>query len=65
MYEIKTENVYEDFSKDKKVLDFSNYTVESTYYDDSNKLFVGKMKNEIAGVAVKEIVELKPMYSLM
>ena len=34
MYEIKTEDVYEDFSKDKDMLDFSNYIAKSKYYDD-------------------------------
>ena len=56
-YEIKTKNTYEDFSKDKEMFDFSNYGAESKYYDDWNKLFVAKMRNEIAGVAVKEIVD--------
>ena len=34
MYEIKTEDVYEDFSKDKGIFDFSNYSADSKYYDD-------------------------------
>ena len=38
MYEIKTEDVYEDFSNNKKMFDFSNYSAESKYYDNSNKL---------------------------
>ena len=54
MYEIKTEDVYEDFSKDKEMFDFSNYSAESKYYDESNKLVVGKMKDETGGVAIKE-----------
>ena len=29
MYEIKTEDVYEDFSKDKEMFDFSNYSTKS------------------------------------
>ena len=29
MYEIKTEDVYEDFSSDKEVFDFSNYSTNS------------------------------------
>ena len=32
MYEIKTENVYEDFSKDKEMFDFSNTSAKSKYY---------------------------------
>ena len=49
MYEIKTEDVYEDFSKDKEMFDFSNYSVKSKYCDESNKLVVGKMKDETGG----------------
>ena len=64
MYEIKTENIFEDFSKDKKIFDFSNYSAKSKFYDDSNKLVVGKMKDGTAGVPVKEFVGLKPkLYS--
>ena len=64
MYEIKTDNVYEDFINDKEMPDFSNYSAKSKYYDDSNKLVVGKMKDETAGFATEEFVGLKPkMYS--
>ena len=64
MYEIKTEDVYEDFSSDKEMLDFSNYSIKSKYFDNSNKLVIGKMKDETDGVAIKKIVGLKPkMYS--
>ena len=64
MHEIKTEDVYEDFSKDKKMFDFSNYSAKSMYYDDSNKLVVGKMKDETVSVAIKEFFGLKSeMYS--
>ena len=52
MYEIKTEDVYEDFSNDKEMFDFSNYSTKSKYYDNSKKLVVGKMKDEIVGVAI-------------
>ena len=33
MYEIKTEGVYEDFSSDKEMFDFSIYSTKSKYYD--------------------------------
>ena len=34
------------------------------HYDNSNKLVIGKMKDETAGVAIKEFVRLKPkMYA--
>ena len=66
MYEIKTEDVYEDLSFDKEIFDFSNYGTKSKYYDDSNKLVIGKMKDEIGGVPIEEFVGLKPkIYSLL
>ena len=46
MYEIKTKDVYEDFSKDKEMFDFTNYQTKPKYYDHSNKLVVDKMKDE-------------------
>ena len=58
--EIKTEDVSENFSNDKKMFDFSNYSAESKYYNDSIKLVVFKMKDETGGVAIKEFLGLKP-----
>ena len=52
MYEIKTEDVYEDFSKDKKIFGFSNYSAKSKFHDDLNKLVIGKMKDEGIGVSI-------------
>ena len=59
MYEIKTEDIYEDFSNDKEMFDFSNYSTKSKYYDNSNKLVVGIVKDETAGVMIEEFVGLK------
>ena len=59
MYEIKTEDFYEDCSKDNKMFDFSNYSTKSKFYDDSKKVVVGKMKNEIEEFAMKQFVGLK------
>ena len=65
-YEIKTEDVCEDFSNNKDMFDFANYSTKSKYYDNSNKLVFGKMKDETAGVAIEEIVGLKPkIYSYL
>ena len=36
VYEIKSENVYEGFFKWKDLLDFSNHSKDSTFFDDSN-----------------------------
>ena len=66
MYEIKSEDEHEDLSHDKEMFDFSNYSTKSKYCDNSNKLVVGKMNDETAGVAIEEFVRLKPkMYSYL
>ena len=49
MYEIKTEDVCKDFSNNKEMFDFSSYSTKSTY-DNLNKLVVGEIKDETAGV---------------
>ena len=41
-----------------KKFDFINHLTKSKYDDNSNKLVVGKMKDETAGVAVEEFVGL-------
>ena len=58
--EIEIENVYDNSSKNKGVFDFSYYPAKSKYYDDSNALVVGKMKDEMGKVAIEEFVGLKP-----
>ena len=40
-------------SEDKEMLDFSNYSTKSKYYDNSNKLVIGKMKDETGEVAIE------------
>ena len=42
------------------MFEFSNYSAKSKYYDNSNKLMVGKTKDEKVGVAIEEFVGLKP-----
>ena len=66
MYETKTEDVYEDFSNNKEMFDFSSYSTKSKYFDNSNKLVFGRMKDETVGVAIEGFVGLKPkMYSYL
>ena len=42
MYEIKNEDIYEYFRRDKEMFDFSNYSTKLKYYDDSNKSLIVK-----------------------
>ena len=46
--------------------DFINYSTDSKYYNQSNTLVVGKIKDEMEGVAVGEFVGSKPkLYSVI
>ena len=66
MYEIKTENVFEDFISNKEMFNFSNYSIKPKYFDDSNKLVIGKMKDKTGGIAIEKFVKLKPkMHSIL
>ena len=58
-YEIKLENVYEEFSKTKNLFDLSNYPKDWKFFDETNKNVLGKMKDEFGGVVVDEFVGLK------
>ena len=64
MYEIKTEHVFKNFSSNEEMFDFSNYSMKSKYYGNSNKLVTRKMKDETGGDADVEFFSLKSkMYS--
>ena len=67
MCEIKTDKAYENFNSDEVIMfDFSSYPIKSKYYNDSNKLVIGKMNDRTGGVAIEEFVELKhKMYSFL
>ena len=64
-YEIKSEDVYEEFFKHKHLFDFSNYPKDSKFFDQANKKVIGKMKDESEGKIIDEFVGLKSkMYSI-
>ena len=57
LYEIKTEDVYEDYSSDKEMFGFGMMIL--MIYDHSHKLVIGKMKDETGGVAIEEFLGLR------
>ena len=65
-YEIESEeNVYEGFFKWKDLFDFSNYTKDSKFVDETNKKVIGRIKDEFGGVIVTEFVGIKlKIYSM-
>ena len=58
VYEIKTEDVHEDFYRDKDLFDFSNYALNSNFFDPANKV-IGKMKDEFKGKIISDFAGLK------
>ena len=66
VYEIETEDVYEDFYKDKNLFDCSDYPLYSKFFDPANKKVLGKMKDVFKGKIISEFIGLKSkMYSLI
>ena len=43
-YEIKSEDIYEEFFKHKHLFDFSNYQKDSKSFDETNKKVIAKIK---------------------
>ena len=65
-YEIKTEDVYEDFYLDKDLFDLSDYPLHSKFFDPANRRVICKMKGEFKGKIISEFAGLKSkMYSLI
>ena len=53
------------FFKHKHLFDFSNYPKDSKFFDETNKNFIGKMKDTSEGKIIDEFVGLKSkMYSM-
>ena len=66
VYEIKTNDIYEDFYEDKNLFDFSDYPRDSKFFDLVNKTVIDKMKDEFRGKIISEFFGLKSkMYSLV
>ena len=64
-YEIKSEDVYEEFFKHKHLFDFSNYPKDSKFFDQANKKVIGKIKDVSGGKIIDDFVGLKwKMYSM-
>ena len=58
-YEIKSDDVYEDFFKHKHLFDFSNLSKNSKFFDKTNKKVIGQMKDVSEGKIIVEFVGLK------
>ena len=62
VYEIKTENVLEDCSSNKEIVDFSNYSTKSKYFDNSRKLSLEKWKMKPEVLRLKNLLDSSLKY---
>jgi len=65
IFEVRTDDVYQDLYNMRHLMDLSEYSSLSPYYDASNVKVPGKFKDETPSRVIQECVALKPkMYSL-
>ena len=57
-YEIKSEDVYEEFFKHEHFFDFSNFSKDSKFYDSQNEIVDGKIKVVCKGIQINKFVGL-------
>jgi hypothetical protein len=64
VYQIYTDDLYADLAAHREHFDFSCYPNTHALFDESNKMVMGKMKDESCGDIITEFVGLRPkMYS--
>ena len=67
IYRIETEeDIYDVMKKNENYLDFSKFPKNHALFDDHNKDVLGKYKDELKGLILKEFAGLRPKcYSLL
>ena len=64
-FEIKSDDVYEEFLKQKHLFGFGNYPEDLKFFNQANKKVIVKRKTESEGKIIDEFVGLKSkMYSM-
>ena len=58
-YQLTSNNIYKDFQKHSEHFDFSNFPTSHPNFSLTNKLVIGKMKDENKGVIMTEFVGLR------
>ena len=59
VYEIKTGGVYESSYEDKNFFGFTDYPLNSMFFDRVKKKVIGKMKDEFQEKIINQFVGLK------
>ena len=60
VYEIETEDFYQDMKEMKEHFDLSEFDKDSFMYDGTNKKVIGKYKDEYSTTYIKEFVGVRP-----
>ena len=65
-YSIQTDDLYEDMYRDKHLFDFPDYSNDDPYMNQENEKVIGKMKDEMKGILIREFIGLRAkMYSVL
>ena len=65
LYDVKTENIYDDMKSNYDLYDFSEYPLEHSLFSKENKKVIGKMKDELNSIVLLDFIGLYPKsYSL-
>ena len=60
-YAVQPENIYDDMASDAATkYDFSEYPINHTLYDTSNRKAIGFFKDELNSIPMKDFVGLRP-----
>ena len=65
IYNIQTDDLYDDFKEMKDYFDLSEYPADHKCFDTTNKKVIGKFKCETNGVPIEEFIGIRAkMYSV-
>ena len=56
IYEIETNDIYEDFTEDKNLIDFCDYPQNSKFFGLSNEKVIGKIKEKFGGRKISKFI---------
>ena len=59
IYHIKTTDIFRDFQFFSDIMDFCDYPKDHPLYSEINKKVLGKLKDEMAGDVISEVIALK------
>lgn len=59
VYEVKTDDIYEDINSISDYFDMSEYPKESKYYNTKNKKVIGKFKDEVSSDYISEFIGVR------